>query len=81
MQGSASLEGLRGLHQDLIALSNSQLSNIDRAWAELDAQLDDLKRLLEKTPKSEASRKKLSSGPLSPLSNWHVLTYYAQAPS
>ena len=67
MQGSASLEGLRGLHQDLIALSNSQLSNIDRAWAELDARLDDFKQLLEKISKSETSRRKLSSGPFSPL--------------
>ena len=64
MQSSDSLEGLQGLHQDLIALSKSQLHNIDRVWAELDARLDEFRRLLDKTSKHESSRKKLFSGPM-----------------
>lgn len=57
-----SLEGLRGLHQDLIALSNSQLRNVERLWAELDARVDEFRRLLDKPRKNEASRKTLQSG-------------------
>ena len=56
------LESLQGLHLDLIALSNSQLRNVDRLWAELDARVDEFRQLLDKPRKNEASRKSLSSG-------------------
>ena len=57
-----SLEGLQGLHHDLIALSKSQLRNVDRLWTELDARIDEFRRLLDKPTKNEASRKTLFSG-------------------
>ncbi len=56
------LDGLRGLHQDLIALSQSQLQNVDRLWEKLDASVDEFKRLLDKPPKNEGSRRTLQSG-------------------
>lgn len=58
----AGLDGLRGLHQDLIALSQSQLQNVDRLWEKLDARVDEFKRLLDKPRKSEKSRGILLSG-------------------
>lgn len=57
-----SLEGLRGLHQDLIALDESQLRNIERLWAELEARVDEFRKLLDKAPKNDTSRKTLLSG-------------------
>ena len=62
MTGSNSLEGLRGLHQDLIALEESQLRNIERLWAELETRVDEFRKLLDKTPKNDISRKTLLSG-------------------
>ena len=64
MAESGALEGLRGLHQDLIALGESRLPNIDRLWAELEARIDEFRRLLDKPAKSDASRKALQTGPL-----------------
>ena len=62
MGDESGLDSLRGLHQDLIALSESQLRNVDRLWAKLDACVDEFKRLLDKPHKSEKSRKTLQSG-------------------
>lgn len=56
------VEGLRGLHQDLVALDESQLRNVDRLLAELEARVDDFKKLLDKSPKNEKSRNTLLSG-------------------
>lgn len=56
------LEGLRGLHQDLVALDESQLRNVDRLLTELEARVDDFKKLLDKSPKNEKSRNTLLSG-------------------
>lgn len=56
------VEGLRGLHQDLVALDESQLRNVDRLLTELEARVDDFKKLLDKSPKNEKSRKTLLSG-------------------
>ena len=64
MTDSDALEGLRGLHQDLIALGESRLPNIERLWAELEARIDEFRRLLDKPPKSDASRRTLQTGPL-----------------
>ncbi|KAK3680136.1 hypothetical protein LTR78_000513 [Recurvomyces mirabilis] len=50
---------LQSLQGDLIAFSESRLSNVDRLSAELDASIDDLRRLLDKSRKSETSRKEL----------------------
>ena len=62
MEDQGGLEGLQGLHQDLIALSTSQLRNVDRLRVELEAHVDDFRRLLDKPKKDEASRNKLWSG-------------------
>jgi len=62
MTDKGDLDGIRGLHQDLIALSESQLRNVDRLWSELDARVDEFRKLLDKPQKNEASRKSLLSG-------------------
>ena len=59
-----SIESLRGLHQDLIAFSESHLRNVDRLWAELELRLDEFRKLLDQSSKSEASRKAVQSGEL-----------------
>ena len=56
------LDGLQGLHQDLIALSESQLRSVDRLWAKLDARVDEFRQLLDKPQKNEKSRNTLQSG-------------------
>jgi len=58
------LAGLRGLHQDLLALEESRLRNIDRLWAELEARINEFRELLDKPAKNDASRKTLQSGEL-----------------
>ena len=62
MEDSGGLVGLRGLHQDLLSLEASQLHNIDRLWADLEARLDEFRQLLDKPAKNETSRKALKSG-------------------
>ena len=62
MTGQEGLEGLRGLQQDLIALDESRLRNVDRLWADLEARIDEFKNLLDKPSKNESSRMKVLSG-------------------
>ena len=62
MTGQGSLDGLRGLHQDLIALDQSRLRNIDRLWADLESRVVEFRKLLDKPPKNEGSRKTLLAG-------------------
>ena len=57
-----SLDGLRGLYQDLIGLEESQLRNIERLWAELESRIVEFRNLLDKKPKKESSRQILNSG-------------------
>ena len=57
-----SLEGLRGLQQDLSALDESRLRNIDRLWASLEARIEEFRTLLDKPGKNESSRRKVLSG-------------------
>lgn len=57
-----SLDGLRGLHQDLIALEDGPLLNIERLLAELEARVLEFRNLLGKPAKKESSRKTLNSG-------------------
>lgn len=66
------LDGLRALHQDLIALEEGQLRNIDKLCDELRSHVEAFRKLLDKPPKSDASRTKLNSGnvALRCLSNW-----------
>ena len=62
MTDQDSLGGLRGLHQDLIALEESQLRNVEKLWVELEAKVDEFRQLLNKTSKNEKSRTTLLSG-------------------
>lgn len=62
MEDPGGLAGLQGLHRDLLALQASQLRNIDRLWADLEARVSEFRQLLDKPAKNETSRKALSSG-------------------
>lgn len=62
MTDQGSLDGLRGLHQDLIALDQSRLRNIDRLWADLESRVVEFRKLLDKSPRNEGSRKTLLAG-------------------
>jgi nuclear pore complex protein Nup205 len=64
------LEGFESLHRDLLALSESRLSNIDRLWVQLEARITDFRRLLDKNARSEQSRKALASGMLPQVVFW-----------
>jgi nuclear pore complex protein Nup205 len=57
-----SLQRLQGLHQDLVEFSESRLANVERLWLELEASIEDFRKLLDKPPKSNASRESLASG-------------------
>lgn len=57
-----SLVALQGLHRDLCAHIDLQLPVLERLIVNLEAHLEDLKTLLDKKPKSEASRQALSAG-------------------
>ena len=62
MEDPGGLVGLRGLHQDLLALDASRLHNVERLWADLEARVNEFRKLLDKPIKNETSRKALSSG-------------------
>ena len=62
MEVSGGLQNLRALHQDLIALEDGQLRNIDKLCSELKAHIEAFKNLLDRPSKSDTSRKKLQSG-------------------
>ncbi|PVH73843.1 hypothetical protein DL98DRAFT_430549 [Cadophora sp. DSE1049] len=59
-----SLESLQALYADLLALSESRLSSIERLGAQLDAHIRDFKNLLDKKPRSDQSRQSLATGKL-----------------
>lgn len=61
-----SFESLRGLQQDLIALDEIRLRNVDKLWTELEARIEEFRKLLDKPEKNEKSRKELLSGKPSP---------------
>lgn len=71
MTDQDSLKSLRGLHQDLIALENSQLLTVERLWADLEIRIDEFRKLLDKSPKNETSRNTLLSGMNKPK-NMHL---------
>ena len=62
MAEAEGLMGLRELHQDLVALEETRLVNIDRLWAELEARVNEFRQLLDKPGKADSSRKSLQSG-------------------
>ena len=57
-----SLTRLNELYKDLVDFSESRLANVDRLWLELNDSLEDLRGLLDKKSKNDASRKQLESG-------------------
>lgn len=62
MAETDSLQGLQGLHRDLCAHIDLQLPVLERLLQNLEAHLDELKTLLDKKPKTDASRKALGAG-------------------
>ncbi|KAJ5587426.1 uncharacterized protein N7459_003191 [Penicillium hispanicum] len=58
------LAGLRGLYQDLSAVSDASFGNIERLCLQLETHIDDFRRLLDKPAKSIASRQSVLSGKL-----------------
>ncbi|OAX85515.1 hypothetical protein ACJ72_00104 [Emergomyces africanus] len=62
MDGGDELDGLRGLYQDLSALSRSALPNVERLVFELEATVQDFRKLLDKPPKKNESRQSVLSG-------------------
>lgn len=57
-----SLESLQELYADLLALSESRISNIERLGTQLAANVQDFRALLDKTTRSDQSRNSLSTG-------------------
>ena len=57
-----SLDAIRVLHQDLLAVSESRLAAVEGLFLELEASIADFKRLLDKNSRNEQSRQGLSSG-------------------
>ncbi|KAI9667275.1 MAG: hypothetical protein M1821_000089 [Bathelium mastoideum] len=55
------LEGLEGLHRDLLSFSESQILNVERLELELQQRIGDFRRLLDKPPKNDRSRQELKS--------------------
>jgi hypothetical protein len=62
MSEVGSLESLQALYTDLLALSESRLSNLDRLGAQLDAHIQDFKNLLDKKSRNDQSRRSLATG-------------------
>jgi hypothetical protein len=61
------LAGLRGLYQDLSAVSESSLTNIERLCFELETHIEDFRKLLDKPAKNNASRQKVLTGEYYPF--------------
>lgn len=62
MEGPDILDGFRGLFQDLSALSSSAVVNIERLRVQLEAHIEDFRKLLDRPTKNNASRQALISG-------------------
>ena len=62
MDGDDALDDLRGLFQDLSALSRSAVPNVERLVLELEATIADFRKLLDKPPKKNESRQAVLSG-------------------
>lgn len=56
------LAGLRGLYQDLSAITDSPFPSIERLCVELETHIHDFRKLLDKSPKANDSRQKVLSG-------------------
>ncbi|OQD74853.1 hypothetical protein PENDEC_c009G04399 [Penicillium decumbens] len=56
------LASLRGLYQDLSAITDSPFPSIERLCLELESHIHDFRKLLDKPPKANNSRQKVLSG-------------------
>lgn len=57
-----SLERLQGLYEDLVVFSETRLANVERLWLELEASIEDFRKLFDKPPKTNSSRESLATG-------------------
>ncbi|KAI4258556.1 MAG: hypothetical protein LQ352_001191 [Teloschistes flavicans] len=62
MDAQGELASMRALHQDLVALEDTQLRNIDKLLDEIRAHVQAFRKLLDRPPKSDTSRKQIKSG-------------------
>jgi nuclear pore complex protein Nup205 len=62
MEDKYDIGRLQSLHRDLLALSESRLTNLERLWVELEDRLEELKKLLDKPSKNVQHRQMVSSG-------------------
>ncbi|KAF1957725.1 hypothetical protein CC80DRAFT_491097 [Byssothecium circinans] len=62
MADDESLRALEGMHRDLCALIDNRLPALDRLLQNVEAHFTEFKALVDKKPKSDASRKKLGEG-------------------
>ncbi|KAK6594639.1 nuclear pore complex subunit [Botrytis cinerea] len=60
-QPSSSLNEIQALHSDLLALSNSRLSNLDRLAVELEAHITAFRNLLNQKNRNEQSRQSITN--------------------
>lgn len=70
MDEPGSLEALQLLHKDLLALSESRFNTIDRLENQLQSHVEEFKKLLDKPPRNNDSRQKLSKGQIAPTSGF-----------
>ena len=59
MEAEDSLYRLQSLQRDLVAFTESGLSNIERLWVELSASIDDFRKFMDKKRRNDASRRQL----------------------
>ena len=62
MEAAQSISAIQSLYQDLGALAEYHLWNLESLAFNLELQVDALKNLLDKKPKSEKSKNALASG-------------------
>lgn len=62
MSEPGSLEALNLLQSDLLALSQSRLQSIDNIRIQLEHHIQEFSKLLDKPPRRNESRQKLSTG-------------------
>jgi nuclear pore complex protein Nup205 len=65
MSEDLELDGLQGLHRDLVALSEGRLPIVERLALELETKLEDFRSLLHRQKKSDQSRRSLAEGNIS----------------
>jgi len=56
------LDEIQALHSDLLALSDSRLSNLERLAIELEAHIAAFRNLLDQKNRNEESRKSIETG-------------------